>query len=119
MTTISIIGTGTMGNVIADILSPGATGTQIIDRDRAKAEALAERIKGTSATLDDAITGDIVVLALPFGAVGEVLDAVDVQLAGKTVVDITNPVDFTSFDGLMVPADSSAAAQIAARLPEA
>jgi len=39
------------------------------------------------------------------------------QLAGKIVVDITNPLNFETFDSLVVPADSSAAAEIAAALP--
>jgi len=119
MTTISIIGTGNMGSALADLLSPGATSMQIIGRDRAKAQALAERVKGTAATLEDAITGDIVVLALPYPAIDEVLDVVGARLAGKTLGDITNPVDFATFNGLVVPADSSAAAQIAVRVPEA
>ena len=33
------------------------------------------------------------------------------------MVDITNPVDFETFDSLLVPADTSAAAEIAAALP--
>jgi predicted dinucleotide-binding enzyme len=40
------------------------------------------------------------------------------QLAGKVVVDITNPLNFATFDSLTVPADSSAAAEIAAALPQ-
>lgn len=40
-----------------------------------------------------------------------------IQLAGKVVVDISNPLDFETFDSLTVPADSSATAQIAAALP--
>ncbi|WP_448631547.1 NADPH-dependent F420 reductase [Cellulomonas soli] len=40
------------------------------------------------------------------------------ELAGKVVVDITNPLDFATFDSLVVPAGSSAAAQIAAALPD-
>ena len=39
------------------------------------------------------------------------------RLAGKVVVDITNPVDFATFDRLVVPADGSATAEIAASLP--
>jgi len=40
------------------------------------------------------------------------------QLAGKIVVEITNPLDFETFDSLVVPADSSATAEIAAALPQ-
>ena len=39
------------------------------------------------------------------------------QFAGKIVVDITNPVNFQTFDSLTVPADGSAAAELAAALP--
>lgn len=39
------------------------------------------------------------------------------QLDGKILVDLTNPLDFSTFDGLVVPADSSAAAEIAALAP--
>jgi 8-hydroxy-5-deazaflavin:NADPH oxidoreductase len=39
------------------------------------------------------------------------------QLDGKIVVDITNPLNFETFDSLTVPADASAAADIAAALP--
>ncbi len=38
-------------------------------------------------------------------------------MAGKTVVDITNPLNFETFDSLVVPADSSKAAELAAALP--
>ena len=38
---------------------------------------------------------------------------------GKVVVDITNPVNFETFDGLTVAADGSATAEIAAALPDA
>ena len=40
------------------------------------------------------------------------------QLAGKVVVDITNPLNFETFDSLTVPSDGSAAAEIAESLPQ-
>ena len=57
-------------------------------------------------------------LAVPYPAVADVLAERGEQLAGKVVVDITNPLDFETFDSLVVPADGSAAAEIAAALPE-
>jgi NADPH-dependent F420 reductase len=63
------------------------------------------------------VSGDIVVLAVPYPAVGAVLEQRADQLDGKIVVDITNPLNFETFDELTVPADSSAAAEIAAKLP--
>lgn len=59
--------------------------------------------------------GDVVVLAVPYGAVDSILAAHKDELAGKVLVDITNPVNFDTFDGLVVPADSSAAAEIQKR----
>lgn len=38
--------------------------------------------------------GDMVVLAVPYGAVDSILSAHKEELAGKVVVDITNPVNF-------------------------
>jgi 8-hydroxy-5-deazaflavin:NADPH oxidoreductase len=58
------------------------------------------------------------VLAVPYPAVAYVIAKRADQLAGKIVVDITNPLNFESFDSLTVPADGSAAAEIAAALPQ-
>jgi predicted dinucleotide-binding enzyme len=68
-------------------------------------------------TADTPITGDIVVLAVPYPAVADILAKRADQFVGKVVVDITNPLNFTTFDSLTVPADASAATEIAAALP--
>ena len=119
MTSITVIGTGNMGTAIAGIVAKGADGVQVIDRDASKAEQLAQQVGGTSAVFGDAITGDIVVLALPYPALDDVVSTYGAQLDDKTVVDLTNPVDFATFDGLTVSADSSAAAELQAKLPGA
>lgn len=62
--------------------------------------------------------GDIVVLAVPYGAVDSIIDAHRDELKGKVLIDITNPVDFDTFDSLVVPADSSEAAEIQKKLPD-
>jgi 8-hydroxy-5-deazaflavin:NADPH oxidoreductase len=59
-----------------------------------------------------------VVLAVPHPALADLLATRGGQLAGKVVVDFTNPLNFKTFDSLTVPADSSAAAEIAASLPQ-
>src|SRR3954447_16748716 len=101
MTQVSIIGTGTMGAAIAGVVEKGGNTVQLLAHQDA----------------DQVVTGDIVVLAVPYPAVGEVLDQRAEQLAGRVVVDITNPLNVETFDGLVVPADSSATAEIAAALP--
>lgn len=101
MAHISIIGTGNMGQAIAGVFTKGGHSVQLLGQ-------------GDGST---AVTGDIVVLAVPYSAVSAIVDERAESLAGKTVVDITNPVNFETFDGLVVPADSSATAEIARALP--
>lgn len=102
MTNVSIIGTGKMGQAIATIASKGGSTVELFG----------------SADADKPVTGDIVVLAVPYSALADVITARRAQLAGKVVVDISNPVDFATFDSLTVAADGSAAAEIAAELPD-
>jgi 8-hydroxy-5-deazaflavin:NADPH oxidoreductase len=102
MTTVSIFGAGNMGPAIAGIVEKGGNTAEVLERD----------------DTNKPITGEVVILAVPYAAVSEVLAERTEQLAGKVVVDITNPVDFETFDSLTVPADTSAAAEIAAALPQ-
>ena len=102
MATITIFGTGNMGSAIAAAFAAGGHSIEHIDTE----------------TASPVVHGDIVVLAVPYSAVEGILAAHGPALAGKVVIDITNPVDMATFDGLAVPADSSAAAVIAAALPD-
>ncbi|MFC4070395.1 NADPH-dependent F420 reductase [Actinoplanes subglobosus] len=101
MAHVSIIGTGNMGQVIAGLVTKGGNTVETVNSSQG----------GTP------VTGDIVVLAVPYASVKDIVAQRGDQLAGKIVVDITNPVDFATFDGLTVPADGSAATEIAAALP--
>ena len=102
MTNVSILGKGNMGPAIASVVEKAGGTVQLLG----------------SNDLDQPVTGDIVVLAVPFPAVETVIEQRGDQLAGKVVVDITNPVNFETFDSLVVPAESSATAEIASALPE-
>jgi len=104
MTDFTIIGTGNMANAIGGVLADGGSTVTYIAKDQIG-----------SAPLD----GDIVVLAVPYPAVDGILDAYGDQFDGKAVVDISNPLDFETFDSLTVPVGSSAAAEIQAKLPKA
>ena len=100
MSTITIFGSGNMGTAIDGVLSAGgATVQHIGSQDGATVE------------------GDIVVLAVPYPALSDIAARYADQLVGKTVVDITKPLDFATFDSLVVPADSSATAELARALP--
>lgn len=62
--------------------------------------------------------GDIVVLAVPYGALEAIIGAHADELKENILIDITNPVNFDTFDSLVVPVDSSAAQEIQKKLPE-
>lgn len=116
MTNVTIIGAGNMGSAIAGIALAGGNSVQVLAREVDKAEV---NTQVTAGVVGDPITGDVVVFALPYPAVAEVLSAYAGQLDGKVLVDLTNPLDFATFDDLVVPADSSAAAEFAAAVPGA
>ena len=101
MANISILGTGNMGQAIGGLVAKGGNTVQQLNTSSA----------------GEAVTGDIVILAVPHSALADIVATRGDQLAGKIVVDITNPVDFATFDNLTVPADGSAAAELARELP--
>jgi predicted dinucleotide-binding enzyme len=119
MTNVTIIGAGNMGTAIAAIAAKSGASVQLLARDAEKAGNAAGTAGASvvAGVVGSPITGDIVVLALPYPALDDVLSTYAGQLDGKIVVDITNPLDFATFDSLVVAADGSAAAEIAAALP--
>lgn len=117
---ITIIGTGNMARGIATRALVGANTVTLVGHDTDSARALADELSGEvrTGTLGDPINGDLVVLAIPYGAIDDVLGRYDGKLAGKVVIDITNPVDFSTFSPLTVDA-GSAAEEIAQKAPGA
>lgn len=119
MTDITIIGNGNMARGIATRAVAAGKNVEILGQDAAKAQALAGQLGAgvTAGTTASAPQGSIVVLAVPFDAAKAVVSAYGDQLSGKTIVDITNPVNFETFDSLVVAPGSSAAEEIAALAP--
>jgi len=118
MSKISIIGAGGMAAAIGGVATKAGHIVEVTSRDAAKARALAEQI-GTGATtgsFGNAPAGDIIILAVPYSAVLDTLRQYGNALAGKLLVDITNPVasDRTSF---VTPRDSFGAQEIANAAP--
>ena len=115
MTKISIIGLGSMTRVLGIRAVGAGHDVQIIGRDATKAAGLAAEIGGTTtaeAIGSDAPTGDIVILAVPYGAAVSIVSDYGPVLAGKVIVDITNSFD-PAHTALVTPRDSSAAQEIA------
>lgn len=117
---IAVIGTGNMGAGLARLLA--ATGSEVVigHRDPAKAASFAAELGanveagGIAAAVKLA---DIIILALPYGAVAETLKAAG-NLKGKMLIDISNPIT-ADFRGLVVGHSTSAAEEIQALAPEA
>ncbi|MBK5395265.1 NAD(P)-binding domain-containing protein [Pseudomonas sp. TH39(2020)] len=118
MSTISIIGSGDMAAAIGGLAAKAGHTVELMSRDAAKAQTLAEQVGAgaTTGTFGAAPAGDIVILAVSYSAVLDVVKQYGEALAGKLLVDITNPVapDFTSF---VTPEDSFGAKEIAKAAP--
>ena len=94
MSSISIIGSGNMASAIGALALKGGNTVEIIGRDTAKAAALASAL-GTGATAGTwgaTPAGDIVILAVLFDRAVPTVSQYGDALAGKIIVDITNPL---------------------------
>lgn len=118
MSTVSIIGSGGMAAAIGSLAARAGHSVQLMSRDPVKARALAERIGAcaTVGTFGAAPAASIVILAVPYAAVLDVLKHYGNALAGKVLVDITNPVD-ASRTGFVTQVESFGAQEIVKAAP--
>jgi predicted dinucleotide-binding enzyme len=115
---VTIIGNGNMARGIGTRLVAGGHQVTIHAKDEAKGQELAGFLGGgTSAAALGSETADIVIIATPYSEMANVAKAYD-GLAGKTVVDISNPVDFATFQ-LVTEPGKSGAEEVAELIPEA
>jgi 8-hydroxy-5-deazaflavin:NADPH oxidoreductase len=113
MNTASIIGSGAMAAAIGGLAAKAGHTVEVMSRDAAKARTMVGRL-GSGATTGPfgaAPAGDIVILAVPYAVVLAVVKQFGEALAGKLLVDITNPIN-SDFTGFVTPADSSGAREI-------
>ena len=105
---LTIIGTGNMARGIGTRAVAGGHRVTLHGTERAKAEALASELGGDTraGAVGDAIDGDVVVLAVWYPVVRDVLARYGDALDGKVVVDITNPLDVEAFEPVVVEAGS-------------
>ena len=117
---ITIIGTGNMGRAIGTRAVAGGQAVQLLGTEAGKAEALAGELGGDveAGTVGDELRGDVVVLAVWYPVLDDVLSRYGDQLDGKVVVDVTNPIDTDAFEPLTVEA-GSAAQEIKSKQPGA
>jgi 8-hydroxy-5-deazaflavin:NADPH oxidoreductase len=118
MSSISIIGAGTMARILGTLAVQGGNDVEVIGRDPAKAAGLARALGrgATAGTPGAAPAGDIVILAVPWAAAAPVVSQYGDALADKVIVDITNPFN-PSATGLDTPDGTSIAQEIAKAAP--
>src|SRR3954453_6450222 len=118
MSSITLIGTGNMARAIGTLAVAGGDTGEVMGRDQAKADALAEALGGGATTGKWAAVpaGDIVVTALLYAGVVPVVAEYGDALAGKVIVDISNPFNAT-FDGLAHSEETSIAQEVAKVAP--
>jgi predicted dinucleotide-binding enzyme len=118
MSTISIIGSGNMARAIGARAVKGGNEVEVVSRDAAKAEALAKTLGGCARAGKFGTTpaGDIVILAVPYPSAVPVVTQYGDVLAGKIIVDITNPFNADA-TGLVTADDTSVAQELAKVAP--
>ena len=118
MSSISIIGTGNMARAIGTLAVAGGNTVEVMGRDQFKAADLAKAL-GESATTGEwgaVPAGDIVIVALLYANVVPVVVQYGDALAGKVIVDISNPFN-SAADGLAYHDDTSVAQEAAKVAP--
>jgi predicted dinucleotide-binding enzyme len=118
MSTISIIGSGGMAAAIGGLAVKTGHTVEVMSRDAAKARALVAQlgIGATTGTYGTAPAGGLVILAVPYTAVLDLVKQYGGMLAGKVLVDITNPIQ-PDFTGFLTPRDSCGAQELAKVAP--
>jgi 8-hydroxy-5-deazaflavin:NADPH oxidoreductase len=122
---VTVIGAGNMGRGIGMRLVSGGNRVKILDNDPDQAKELAEALEANArngggaeaGAAGDPLSGEVVVLAVWYDGAQAAVEQYGDQLAGKIVVDISNPVDVNTFDGLVTPPESSAAEELAKKVP--
>lgn len=114
---VTIIGTGNMARGIGKRLVAGGHDVTVLGKETAPAEAVVRELGGDGSAKagrsGDVIADDVVVLAVYYPDAKAAVEQYGDGLAGKVLIDITNPVNET-FDGLVTPPDGSAAQELAA-----
>ena len=114
---ILILGAGNMGSALAKQFTAAGHAVSIAATSLEKAKTVAAAIPGSTAVAaaGSAAGNDVVVVATPYEQAVAALQAAG-PLAGKVVIDITNPLT-ADFMGLTIGHETSAAEEIAKALP--
>ena len=117
---VTIVGAGNMGRAIGTRAVAGGHEVEIVDHDPSDAGALAQELGGSASALDPGAPfgGEVVVFAVYYPAIKDAVGQYADEIAGKVVVDITNPVDTETWDRLATVPGSSSAEEVAELVPD-
>jgi 8-hydroxy-5-deazaflavin:NADPH oxidoreductase len=120
VTRVTIVGAGNMGRGIGTRVVAGGHQVEIVDRDPADAQQLAEDLGGSATVLgpEEPFGGEVIVLAVYYPGIKDAVRQYADRLAGKAVVDITNPVDTQTWDRLATPPGTSSAEEVQQLVPQ-
>ena len=116
---VAIIGAGNVGKALATSITRAGHDVTIAAKHPDHARAAAKESGATSTDTNvAAVSGaDVVILAVPFAGAGELVAAeIRGEVAGKTIVDVTNPI---KPDASGLATDTSAAEEFQGRFPDA
>lgn len=116
---IAILGAGNVGGALA--AASTAAGHSVVvsaaSADHASKVAATTGAQAADSNLEAVQGADLVVLAVPNGAVVDIVTELGGALAGKTIIDATNPLNDSYSD--LTTSGVSAAEQLQQRLPDA
>jgi 8-hydroxy-5-deazaflavin:NADPH oxidoreductase len=107
---LTIIGNGAVGGALVRLFS--SAGHQVVVGSRSPSDVI-----GTTSIPDAVSRGDVVILAVPFAAINDLLPALAESLTGKIVVDLTNPLN-PDWSPLLLGQEHSAGEEISRLLPQ-
>jgi predicted dinucleotide-binding enzyme len=111
-----------MARAISTSMLAGGNNVNLVGHTPGRAEALAKELKSKrlggsiSMAMAGTLTGEVVILAVPYVAAKSALQQFIDFLPGKILVDITNPINYQTME-LIPPLSSSGAEEIAKLAP--
>lgn len=112
---VSVIGSGNMGSAFVKQLGKAGHAVTVTSRNQAAAEALAQAHGARAVPASEIAGSDVIVLATGAADAVAALNSAG-GLAGKIVVDITNPLT-ADYMGLTIGHSTSSAEEIAKAVP--
>ena len=119
---IGVIGSGRIGSTLGALWAKAGHEVMFSDRDAetAKQAAQGAGARAKTGTVEEAVAfGDVVLIAVPYGALPAVAKQVGDKLKGKVVIDPNNPVPSRDGDLGVQAREKGAALSTAAILPGA